>query len=484
MFFVAACASNIQKADIPSTANPQEEVAKLGSDIKTAMAKNIDVLAPADFKMSVRSLQDAKSDLAKGKTQEAVLDEVRTGRGALQKAYSESENHEAMAPTLFAARQAALTAGAANHPELQSDLRDLDSETAKMANDLGKASSEKLGNLQDRYIALEKRTVVLNQLGKAQGIVNGAKKDGATKHAPQTLKKAELSLQNAESSIAANVRNPQGFQSAVAKANDDSSLLLDVMTVSQQNGKNLPEATALQIVGQNRQIKGLKSDLSTSNTEGAAAATANTLLASDLKAKDRQLDGKNQEIEDQSAALAVSGQKQDATDQELAAKSNELKSKDDALDSANTKVEIQRALEKARSQFTKGEAEAYQQGNNLLIRLKSVDFASGRSDLPEASLALLAKVSEVAKSLNASEIKVEGHTDSTGTEKQNIAISTARANAVATYFKTNGFGQIEVESQGYGFQKPIATNKSKEGRAQNRRVDVVITPQHATKSSM
>ncbi len=482
--FLAACASSVEKADIPSTANPQDEVASLESDTQTAASKNVDVLAPVYFKQSVRSLEDAKADLAKGKKQDVVLDDIRTGRGALQKAYSESANHEALAPTLFAARQAALAAGAANHPELQSDLRDLDSDTAKTSEDLSQASSEKLGKLQQRYLAIEKRTVIINQLGQAQGIVNGAKKDGAAHRAPQTLKKAELSLQNAESSVATNVRNPDGFQVAVAKANDDSMLLKDVMTVIGQNGKNLPEPTALKLVAQNRQIKGLKSDLSTSTAEGVATANANLAMTNDLNAKNRQLDGKNQEIADQSVALAAGGQKQDATDQELAAKSNELKSKNDALDSANSKVDIQRAIEQARSQFSKNEAEAYQQGDKLLIRLKSIGFAIGRSELPEASLAVLAKVSEVARSLNASEITVEGHTDSTGTEKQNIAVSTARASAVATYFKTNGFDQIQIDSKGYGFEKPIATNKSKEGRAENRRVDVVITPQQPAKSTL
>ena len=75
-----------------------------------------------------------------------------------------------------------------------------------------------------------------------------------------------------------------------------------------------------------------------------------------------------------------------------------------------------------------------------------------------------------------SEIKVEGHTDSIGTASQNKAISEKRADAVASYFKLNGFENIDVQSTGFGFQKPIATNKSKEGRAQNRRVDIVITP--------
>ena len=106
-----------------------------------------------------------------------------------------------------------------------------------------------------------------------------------------------------------------------------------------------------------------------------------------------------------------------------------------------------------------------------------MNFASGRADLPAASLPLLGKVAEVAKSLKASEIKVEGHTDSVGNADLNKSLSEQRAGAVASYLKTNGFQATDVQAQGYGFEKPIATNKSKEGRAQNRRVDVIITPE-------
>jgi outer membrane protein OmpA-like peptidoglycan-associated protein len=483
---LTACASG-PKADIPNTANPQTEISKLGVDLQGAVDKNVDVLAPKYFKASQKAFDEAKHDLSKGKKQEEILDDVRVGRGALDKAYSESQGHEAIAPTLFAARQAALKAGASTHPELQKDLENLDADTMSVSEDLAKASADKMIMLQDRYVAIEKRTVVLNELGKAQGIVSGAKNDGAKKRAPQTLKKAELSLKNAESTIQSNVRNPQGYQAAVTMANEDATLLLDVMNTSKQSGKGLPEATALKIVGQNRQIGKLKTDLSTTTAQGAAAqaafASKSASMTNDLQDKENVIANQNETLNSQgqqlgasAAALVATGEQLNASDEKVATQKAELESKDKALGSANSKVEIQRAIEKARSEFSPSQAEAYQQGDRLLIRLKNVGFASGRSDLPAASLAMLAQVSDVAKSLNASDIKVEGHTDSVGTETQNKTISDERAGAVATYFKSNGFAKINVESEGYGFSKPIATNKSKAGRAQNRRVDIIITP--------
>ncbi len=444
LIFVA-CASDVKKGDIPSTANPREEISRLSADLDTAVSKNIDVLAASEFKKSLKSWEEAKSDLAQSKKQEEILNDLRTSRSFLAKAYSTSENREAKASGLFESRQEALKAGVLTHSDLKKDMQELDSDVSADADHLATISADKLAKLQTRYIDLERRSVILNQLGKAQAMVNGGQKEGASKKAPITLKKAELSLKTAQSVISTNVRNPEGFQAAVKEANSDATLLGEVMTTISQNGKNLSEPAALKLVSQNRQIKSLKTDLSDAAATGVATETA--------------LENKNQLL------------------------SSELATKDADLTSAKAHVELQRTIEKARSEFSPEEAEAYQQGNNLVIRLKKINFASGRSDLPAQSMSTLAKVAGVAKSLNASQINIEGHTDSTGNDQQNKKISEDRASAVATYFKSNGFKDIDVKSAGYGFEKPIATNKSKEGRAQNRRVDITITPEGSATSS-
>ncbi len=438
---IVGCSSGVKQADIPNTANPQEEIVKFDALLTEAVAKNVDVLAPGEYKNAVKMRNEAKEDIASNEKQEEILNDIRTGRGHLNKAWSVSANREAKAPGLFEARQAALKAGAANHASVKEDLKDLDSDVAGDADDLSNMSSDKLAKLQERYVEIERRSVIETQLGNAQALLNGADKSGAPKKAPKTFKGAELALKNAQSVISTNVRNPTGFQKAVTDANAAATLLNDVMVTIKQN-KNLSEPSALKMVSQNRQIKTLNTDLS----ENAAAEAA--------------LQEKNQQL------------------------SSDLVKTNQNLSAAQATVDIQTALEEARKQFKSDEAEAYQQGDSLVIRMKNINFASGRADLPASSLASLAKVSEVAKSLQASGIKIEGHTDSTGTESQNKAISEKRADAVATYFKTNGFDKIEVQSAGYGFQKPIATNKSKEGRAQNRRVDIVITPTGATKSTV
>ncbi len=458
-----ACSSNVKKADIPSTAIPAQEISKLDADINSAVLKNVDVLAKSEFNSAVKWFDDAKSDLENKKSQEQILNDVRTGRGYLEKAYSVSENQEAKAITLFQARQSALTAGAGTHPELRSELKDVDEDVSDKAANLEKVSAETLIKLQNRYINLERDATVLTQLATPKAIFNGAKKDGAAKKTPTTFKKTEVSLKNAESVIGTNVRNPQGYELAVTQAKEQADLLNEVMNTIKQDGKSLTEPTALKIVMQNRQINKLNKNLSLSAK--AANESAQAELA--LQAKNEQL---ATELDAKASDLSTSKK-------DLSAAQTELTSTTKNLNTAQASVEIQKAIETARKQFTNDEAEAYQQGNSLLIRLKKVNFATGKAELPESSLPVLAKISEVAKQLKASGIKVEGHTDSTGTAEVNKTISEERANAVATYFKSNGFEKIEVQSAGFGFEKPIATNKSKAGRALNRRVDVIITPE-------
>ena len=69
-------------------------------------------------------------------------------------------------------------------------------------------------------------------------------------------------------------------------------------------------------------------------------------------------------------------------------------------------------------------------------------------------------------------VKVEGHTDSVGAKEYNQKLSERRAKSVADYIISKGVDSSRVTTQGFGFSKPIASNKTKEGRAKNRRTEL------------
>ncbi|MDX9732349.1 MAG: OmpA family protein [Bdellovibrionales bacterium] len=437
---LSACASKIEKADIASSANPQTEIVRLESELKQARTADVDVLATDDYERSLSYLHDAKKGLEKNRSQERIIDDLRYAQAYLDQAETQAEERKLRAPTILESRRAAMQAGADMHPELAKDLRSADKMVRSNAKDLSKLSVERQNEVHARYIELERKAVILTELGNAKAQINAAKNERAKSRAPDSLKRAEVSMNHAEDVISTNVRNPSGYAADAAKAKEDALLLHEVMETIETNhketGSRLSETSALQLVMQNRKITGLQRELANTQSDTARVRSA-------LNAKEASLNEKQQE-----------------------------------LVKAESSVALQKAIESARRQFRAEEAEAYQQGDSLLIRLKNIGFKSGQAELPEAALPVLSKVSEVAKELGAAAIRVEGHTDSTGSDKINQELSEKRAEAVATYLKTNGFQ--EVEAEGMGFSNPLASNKSKAGRAQNRRVDIVIFPAEQT----
>ncbi|MFT3922965.1 MAG: OmpA family protein [Myxococcales bacterium] len=123
-------------------------------------------------------------------------------------------------------------------------------------------------------------------------------------------------------------------------------------------------------------------------------------------------------------------------------------------------------------------ASVKQEDRGMVITLSGgVLFASGKASLlPSAQ----AKLSEVADALSESApdsaILVEGHTDSQGSARFNQELSSDRANAVRAYLVSHGVAADRIRAEGLGFTRPVADNGTPEGRANNRRVEIVVQP--------
>ena len=88
---------------------------------------------------------------------------------------------------------------------------------------------------------------------------------------------------------------------------------------------------------------------------------------------------------------------------------------------------------------------------------------------------LLGQVRKAIRTFGEPEVMIEGHTDNTGSAAINAQLSQNRAEAVRQYFIANGtLEKQELTAIGYGSERPLATNDTAEGRAINRRIDVII----------
>jgi outer membrane protein OmpA-like peptidoglycan-associated protein len=97
--------------------------------------------------------------------------------------------------------------------------------------------------------------------------------------------------------------------------------------------------------------------------------------------------------------------------------------------------------------------------------------------MPE-NYALLSKVQRAIRVFSEPNIVIEGHTDSTGSDELNAHLSEKRAYAVGQYMIANRtLPENKIVSVGYGSVRPIASNKTANGRAINRRIDLIIKPE-------
>jgi outer membrane protein OmpA-like peptidoglycan-associated protein len=116
-------------------------------------------------------------------------------------------------------------------------------------------------------------------------------------------------------------------------------------------------------------------------------------------------------------------------------------------------------------------------GDNITLNMpSSITFALNSADLNAQFYSALDGVSMVLKEYDKTVIEVAGHTDSSGSDQYNQALSERRAQAVAGYLGSHGVKQQRLITVGAGEGHPVASNDNETGRAQNRRVELTIVP--------
>ncbi|HEY1072896.1 OmpA family protein [Brevundimonas sp.] len=134
----------------------------------------------------------------------------------------------------------------------------------------------------------------------------------------------------------------------------------------------------------------------------------------------------------------------------------------------------QRALEAELSGTGVGVA---RQGDNLVLRMPSdVTFATNQSNLDSRFLPVLDDVARVLQEYDRSMVDVIGHTDSSGGDAINQPLSERRASSVASYLIDHGVIRERLYVAGMSARNPIASNDTVQGKAQNRRVEILIRP--------
>lgn len=125
--------------------------------------------------------------------------------------------------------------------------------------------------------------------------------------------------------------------------------------------------------------------------------------------------------------------------------------------------------------FAADEAVVTEQGSTSNLRMVGVQFAAGNATLIAVSLPVLNKFDTIFRTYPRAAYSIEGHTDSRGSSAYNLRLSQERADAVRDYFINELGGPAgAITAVGYGEDRPIDTNDTVQGRANNRRIDIVM----------
>jgi len=422
---LVGCSSGPKVQDFANTASASEEIQKLESDLASAKSNQVDVLAPENYSAAQEALKDAKKTAEKGKDKNA-LHEVAVGQAYLAKANAAAEVGRNTAGEVAAARQAAIAAGAEKHKP--NELKEIDSDFREVTKDVEDGKTKSLvknrEKLQAAYLKLELETIRQASLGGPRSVVDLARKEGGKEWAARSLAVAEKELNDADAYVTGNRHDAAGIATRAASTQAAADKALKIVREAKFAKKASPEEIALRLDNENT-------------------------------------------LKEKSQSQLAAEQKQTAA---LSATTKRLKNEE----------EFNKRYEEARTVFSEEEALVYKQGDKLVVRLKQLNFPSARASLSQSNFPLLAKVQKVITSMGPSAVVVEGHTDSIGGKAKNEELSTNRAEAVKSYLMTHeeiAANNTEIEAIGYGFQKPLTSNKTASGRAQNRRVDIVITPE-------
>ncbi len=474
LVLLCGCATGPQVTKIPvSEKNPVEQLSNLEKDIASARRNGLNVMAPTRFAKVESFYNEAREGMNRETGLSKILIQISSARAHLQLAEESAQIANSALGSAIKARELARKAGAEN---LGEDYQDAEAEFLKLTraieDDNLRWAQKNEVKVARTFDQLELRAIKDQALNEARELIARAEKQNAERLVPTTWAQARNRLDEADVYITQNRYQKEKIAEHSRQSLFEARRLNRVLEQSEKLKTMTPEQASLWIEGfLSRAAEGLASPDRRDEDFDVQSASILGVIATWQENHDAlaaQLDEKAAEIEGLQARI-----------DELEGRSREEQSEKERLDAERR---FQALFNEVQSFFFPGEAEVYKQGNNLVIRLKTIQFPVGQEVIMPENYALLSKVQQAIGVFNLPDVVVEGHSDSTGQEETNIVLSQRRADAVRQYLVANRTLPAEkLKAVGFGSAKPLASNQTPEGRAVNRRIDLVLTPQPAGK---
>ena len=290
---------------------------------------------------------------------------------------------------------------------------------------------------------------VSQEMLAAREAYGDARRSPAAQQAPDVLHDAQQALEAAERAEDGSAREQHLAYIAIRKA-------------------NLAEATARVRGAESERVAAEKAKDEALRLRAARAEEARREALTDRQQVEQDLARVRADLEAQGNVIDARTQELQQREAELEAKQRELEQEKEARLEAEQKY---RAAMSELEEFAKVE----QDPRGVVITLSGqLLFKTGESQLLPIAQQRLDQVAQALMEAEQ-EIVIEGHTDARGSAEYNQQLSKARAEAVRAYLVTRGVDPDKIIAVGMGESQPIAQNNSAEGRANNRRVEIIVT---------
>lgn len=491
VLLLASCGGNkLQIQPLPSDETPAEQINELGRTVFAERQNLLNVLSPKWYAKADTSLEKARKALEQHQEPAVVLEYVAYSRAYLEKAKDYARVSRSVVGDAIKARSAAMDAGAmdytANFRELETRFVDL---TSNIEN--GDIATAKNGSaaIARGYASLELRAIKEKALGETRRLLQLAESKNAAQIAPITLGETQAALNETEKFITDNRYESEQIQIRSADTLFRAKRLEQVVFQASSIATMTPESiylwlegllfrTAQQLNTPDMRNQPFKIQQQNIYESIAALQKDNQYLNSQLKVDkasyEERLGVQQNVIDEQKKRIAaLEGESIEAQKTKHLLAKQERATKEQLAKEQRFQQEIVRV----ETMFASNQAEVYRQDRDLVIRLKAMNFPVGKALIMPGNYALLSTLRAAIQVFGEPGVIIEGHTDSTGTTPLNDRLSQQRADAVREYFVASGILNPEkVVAIGYGAKRPLAPNDSPEGRAINRRIDVLIRP--------
>jgi OmpA-OmpF porin, OOP family len=450
----------------------------VGADRARAAAISADaaLLAPTAFGRGESAYANAESDLARGRNMDRIRSQLTAAADAYNEASGAAEIATVTLASLIKTRDDALAANAQTFASAEWAQAESEFNTTARRLESGdlRGARQRAERAEALFRDAELNAIKTQYLSQTRALLAQARDQRVPRLAPLTFARAEALLQQAERELSENRYDTDLPRSLAQEANyqarhaiflageiqriRDRGLSVEEIILAYEDPLTQIAAAADIVAALDRGVEPVVTELvryiedlrelheESANDLGLARMRIGE-LEEELRSLDERLGGMSQE------RVAL-------------------------VQRIEADARVRQQFATIEDMFTRDEARASREGNTVVLRMVGLTFASGSASVDAAHRALLEKVRRAMDVFPRSQIVIEGHTDSHGSDEANMVLSRRRAEAVSEYLSSElAVPAFRISAIGYGETRPIASNETAQGRERNRRIDIRIEPQ-------